>query len=156
MSLRRIVLSLILFAGGSSTSWCALAQPGAVLSERGAVAVTDTTAPALQRWQRDTPPPPRGWATQPPTIPHSIKGYNITRNFNKCVDCHARARHRETGATKIPESHYVTREGEELATVAPLRYFCYQCHAPQVEARPLAANVFKPAEGYRPQSGQPR
>lgn len=143
---------LSLLAAGCLVICGASAQPPVVRSERGATPVTETAAPEYQRWQRDTPPPPRAWTTQPPTIPHSIKGYNITRNFNKCVDCHARARNRETGATKIPESHYVTREGDELATVAPLRYFCYQCHAPQVEARPLVVNTFKPAEGYKPRA----
>ncbi|MGA9395213.1 MAG: nitrate reductase cytochrome c-type subunit, partial [Azonexus sp.] len=29
---------------------------------------------------------PRDFRKQPPLIPHSIKGYNITQNFNKCMD----------------------------------------------------------------------
>ena len=27
---------------------------------------------------------------QPPTIPHQIDGYQVDKNFNKCLDCHAR------------------------------------------------------------------
>jgi cytochrome c-type protein NapB len=39
----------------------------------------------------------RNFQKQPPLIPHSVKGYNITQNFNKCMDCHSKDRAEETG-----------------------------------------------------------
>ena len=41
------------------------------------------------RYGRDQPPLPRDFVQQPPLIPHTIKGYTVTKNFNKCLDCHA-------------------------------------------------------------------
>ena len=86
---------------------------------------------------------------QPPLIPHTIKGYTVTKNFNKCLDCHAWSRAKETGATKISVTHFKTREGEELSSVSPRRYFCNQCHVPQSDAKPLVGNTFKPGVGMR-------
>ncbi|OAD21154.1 periplasmiC nitrate reductase, diheme cytochrome c subunit, partial [Candidatus Thiomargarita nelsonii] len=37
----------------------------------------------------------------------------------------------------------------ELANIAPLRYFCTQCHAPQVDAKPLVENTFQPVQTLR-------
>ena len=101
------------------------------------------------RYGRDQPPLPRDFVQQPPLIPHQIKGYNITKNFNKCLDCHAWSRAKETGATKISVTHFKTREGEELTSVSPRRYFCNQCHVPQSDAKPLVGNTFKPGTGMR-------
>lgn len=101
------------------------------------------------RNERDQPPLPRDFVQQPPLIPHTIKGYNITANFNKCMDCHAWSRTRETGATKVSVTHFKTREGNELSNISPRRYFCTQCHVPQTDAKPLVANSFQPARGMR-------
>ncbi|WP_079435462.1 nitrate reductase cytochrome c-type subunit [Zoogloea sp. LCSB751] len=101
------------------------------------------------RYGRDQPPLPRDFVQQPPLIPHQIRGYNITKNFNKCLDCHAWSRAKETGATKISVTHFKDREGQELSSVSPRRYFCNQCHVPQSDARPLVGNTFKPGAGMR-------
>ncbi|NML26512.1 nitrate reductase cytochrome c-type subunit [Zoogloea dura] len=101
------------------------------------------------RYGRDQAPLPRDFVQQPPLIPHAIKGYNITKNFNKCLDCHAWARAKETGATKISVTHFKDREGQELSSVSPRRYFCNQCHVPQSDAKPLVGNTFKPGTGMR-------
>jgi nitrate reductase (cytochrome), electron transfer subunit len=92
---------------------------------------------------------PRDFVQQPPLIPHSIKGYNITRNFNKCLDCHAWSRTQETGATKVSVTHFRDREGKELSSISPLRYFCVQCHIAQTDAKPLVANTFKKVDGLK-------
>ena len=101
------------------------------------------------RYGRDQAPLPRDFVQQPPLIPHTIKGYTVTKNFNKCLDCHAWVRAKETGATKISVTHFKTREGEELSSVSPRRYFCNQCHVPQSDAKPLVGNTFRPADGLR-------
>ncbi len=86
---------------------------------------------------RDQPPIPRNYLQQPPLIPHTVKGYTISKDFNKCLDCHAWNRVQETGATKIGISHFKDRDGKELDRVSPRRYFCTQCHVPQYNAKPV-------------------
>lgn len=101
------------------------------------------------RNERDQPPLPRDFVQQPPLIPHTVKGYNITKNFNKCMDCHAWNRTQDTGATKVSVTHFKTREGTELSNISPRRYFCTQCHVSQTDAKPLVGNTFKPGAGLR-------
>lgn len=101
------------------------------------------------RYGRDTPPLPRDFVQQPPLIPHTIEGYTVTKNFNKCLDCHAWSRSKESGATKISITHFKGRDGQELSSVSPQRYFCNQCHVSQSDAAPLVGNTFKPGAGMR-------
>ena len=101
------------------------------------------------RYAPDTSALPRDFVQQPPLIPHTIEGYTVDKNFNKCLDCHAWNRAKETGATKISLTHFRTRDGVEMSSVSPLRYFCSQCHVPQSEAKPLVGNTFKPGAGLR-------
>lgn len=101
------------------------------------------------RNERDAPPIPRDFVQQPPLIPHTVKGYAITRNFNKCMDCHAWSRYRETGATKVSLTHFKDREGTEFSNISPRRYFCTQCHVPQTDAKPLVGNTFQKAHGLQ-------
>lgn len=102
------------------------------------------------RVEKDRPPIARDFVQQPPLIPHSTKGYNITRNFNKCMDCHSWSRYQETGATKVSVTHFKDSAGRELANISPRRYFCTQCHVPQTDNKPLVESTFKRADGLRP------
>jgi len=88
----------------------------------------------------------RDYVQQPPLIPHPVRSYNITANFNKCMDCHSWSKAKEAGATKVSLTHFKDRDGKELSNISPRRYFCLQCHVPQVEAPPLVSNTFKPVE----------
>lgn len=101
------------------------------------------------RFGRDTAPLQRDFVQQPPLIPHATRGYLIDKSFNKCLDCHAWSRAKESGATRISVTHFKTREGIELSSVSPNRYFCTQCHVPQSDAAPLVGNTFKPGAGLR-------
>jgi nitrate reductase (cytochrome), electron transfer subunit len=117
-----------------------------VESLRGGVAITDISrTDTMFRPEKDQDAIPRNFQKQPPLIPHSIKGYNITQNFNKCMDCHSKERAEETGATKVAKSHYLDREDKKLTNISPRRYFCMQCHVPQFDAKPLVENTYKPA-----------
>ena len=128
-----------------------LAGPGVasaqekLLSERGNVAIEQESKVDMFRPEKDKDTIPRNFAKQPPLIPHSIKGYNITQNFNKCMDCHSKERIDETGAPLVGKSHFLDREGQQLTNISPRRYFCLQCHVPQFDAKPLVANTYKPA-----------
>jgi cytochrome c-type protein NapB len=116
-----------------------------LLSERGDVAIDQTSKVEMFRPEKDKDIIPRDFQKQPPLIPHSIKGYTINQNFNKCMDCHSKERADETGATKVAKSHYLDREDKKSSNISPRRYFCHQCHVPQFDAKPLVVNTYKPA-----------
>ena len=85
---------------------------------------------------------PRNYPEQPPTIPHKIDGYQIDLNSNKCMSCHSRKAVEESQAPMISITHFMDRENQFLASVAPRRYFCTQCHVVQQDVRPLVGNDF--------------
>jgi cytochrome c-type protein NapB len=85
----------------------------------------------------------RNYPEQPPLIPHSIEGYEISIRGNKCLSCHARARVRESQAPMISITHFSDREGQFLASISPRRYFCTQCHVPQADVRPPVGSTFQ-------------
>ena len=119
-------------------------------SLRGETPIDETVEPDIVKLQRDQSPIPRSSKGEPPLIPHSIRGYQITKNFNKCMDCHAWSRVRETGATKVSATHFKDASGRELANISPARYFCNTCHVAQTDAKPLVANTFQPAPELAP------
>jgi len=102
--------------------------------------------PVPKKWQSDRAPIKRDFVHQPPLIPHSIEGYIINTNSNKCLSCHSWANYKDKGATKISLTHFTDRDGNDLANVSARRYFCTQCHVSQVEAKPLVTNTFKPVK----------
>ncbi len=115
------------------------------VNEIGNVSIEGNSKVDMFRPEKDKESIPRNFQKQPPLIPHSVKGYNITQNFNKCMDCHSKERAEETGATKVAKSHYLDREDKKHSNISPRRYFCMQCHVPQFDAKPLVENTYKPA-----------
>ncbi len=118
--------------------------PVKVQSLRGDTPVDKTPEPDMFKQERDRPPIQRSPTSEPPLIPHSIRGYQITKNFNKCMDCHAWSKVKETGATKVSATHFKDSTGRELANISPRRYVCTTCHVQQTDARPLVGNTFQP------------
>ncbi|OYU98062.1 MAG: periplasmic nitrate reductase electron transfer subunit, partial [Burkholderiales bacterium PBB5] len=90
---------------------------------RGGTPVNQDNAPSAFRQERDHGPADRDFVQQPPLIPHTTSGYQITKNFNKCMDCHAWQKTKASGATKVSVTHFRTREGQELDNISPRRYF---------------------------------
>lgn len=84
----------------------------------------------------------RAYTSQPPTIPHTIERYEITRNVNFCMYCHSRVRNQEFGAPMVSATHFMDRDSNFLAEISPRRYFCTQCHVVQTDARPPVDNHF--------------
>ena len=117
----------------------------------GAAPIEQAPAPDHLRPDRDQPPIERDFLQQPPLIPHAIRNYQITKNFNKCMDCHSWSRYKEEKATKVSISHFKDQHNQELSNISPRRYFCTQCHVSQTDAQPLVTNTFKPATGLRQQ-----
>jgi nitrate reductase (cytochrome), electron transfer subunit len=84
----------------------------------------------------------RNYPEQPPVIPHTIEGYQVDLNGNKCLSCHARSRTGESQAPMISITHFMDRDGQFLATISPRRFFCTACHVPQHEAKAPVPNDF--------------
>jgi cytochrome c-type protein NapB len=94
------------------------------------------------KWTIDDIRQMRAYPDQPPIIPHSIEGYQLSVNTNRCLSCHKREFTQGSGAPMISVTHYITREGQMLADVSPRRYFCTACHVPQADTAPLVGNTF--------------
>ena len=103
----------------------------------------------IKRIQQGREPITRDYVQQPPLIPHKVEGYKINIKFNKCLTCHSWANYKDAGATKISQTHFADREMSVHANVAARRYFCTQCHVPQVDAKPLVENTFQPVKTIR-------
>ncbi len=88
----------------------------------------------------------RSYKLQPPMIPHSIEKDKITLKTNTCLKCHSEKNFKKEKAPKLGDSHYLDRDGKKLKTMSSRRYFCNQCHAPQLNADPLVDNVFAGAK----------
>jgi len=128
---------------------CAWAQPsgGLVDAARGPVPVLEfTQPPRLGNAVNDDVRRPRNYDKQPPTIPHRVDGYQIDRNFNKCLDCHARTRTDFSQAIPVSSTHYIDRSGKVLPQISTRRYFCMQCHVAQDAVQPLVGNGFENAD----------
>jgi cytochrome c-type protein NapB len=111
---------------------------------RGPTPITATTAPPrLGNAINDDNRPKRNYSQQPPIIPHRIDGYQVDKNFNKCLDCHAREKTAFSQATPVSTTHYIDRNGKVLDRISTRRYFCKQCHVAQENVPPLVGNGFR-------------
>ena len=110
---------------------------------RGAPVNQEIAAPLMARVENADIKRIRAYPMQPPTIPHSIDNYQIDKNSNRCLLCHARANADKFQAPPVSVTHYMDRNDQFLATISPRRYFCNQCHVVQTDAKPLVANNFK-------------
>ena len=96
----------------------------------------------IPRWIVDDVRKMRAYPEQPPIIPHSIEGYQLSVNANRCMSCHKREFTEGSGAPMISVTHYMNRDGQTLADVSLRRYFCTACHVPQADIAPLVGNTF--------------
>ena len=99
-------------------------------------------ADPIPQWVTDDVRQMRAYPEQPPVIPHSIQGYQLSVNTNRCMSCHNREFTQGSGAPMISITHFMNREGQMLADVSPRRYFCTACHVPQADVAPLVENNF--------------
>jgi len=136
--MKGLALALALFA---ASAWAE--SPGLVDAMRGATPIPEATKPPrMGNAVNDDTRLPRNFAQQPPIIPHRVDGYQIDKNFNKCLDCHARAKTAFSQAVPVSSTHYIDREGKVLEQISTRRYFCMQCHVAQEAAKPLVGNSF--------------
>jgi cytochrome c-type protein NapB len=132
-------IALAAFLGCASTAL--LAQPFSAL--RGSTPLNqEGPADALTPEQNMSEREARNYPEQPPLIPHTTEGYEISIRANRCLSCHARTRVRESQAPMISITHFSDRDGQFLASISPRRYFCTQCHVPQHNVRVPVENDF--------------
>lgn len=111
---------------------------------RGTTPLLETTEPpVLGNAINDDVRRTRNYAQQPPVIPHRIDGYQVDKNFNKCMDCHSRTKAEVSQAIPVSITHYQDRDGNTLAQISTRRYFCVQCHVGQDKAHPFVNNTFQ-------------
>lgn len=142
MMIKNITTMVVLLA---AIGFSIQATAETVSSLRGAADIDqDSAAATTKKYAKDNEPIARDYVQQPPLIPHKIKNYRINLKSNKCMSCHSWSNYREANATKISQTHFESRDKNVLANVSARRYFCTQCHVPQVNAQPLVENVFEP------------
>jgi len=142
MMMKQITM-MMAFLATLTISMQATAEP--VTSLRGIQDIEqESTVPAAKKYAKDNEPITRDYVQQPPLIPHKIDHYQINLKSNKCMSCHSWSNYRKSGATKISQTHFESRDKHVLANVSARRYFCTQCHVPQVDAKPLVENNFEP------------
>jgi cytochrome c-type protein NapB len=138
---RKLAIALLfsLLAGGTSS----LLAEDLTSALRGSTPLNDEgAAPPMTPMRNTAEREVRNYPEQPPVIPHSIDGYQIDLNTNKCLSCHARARTGESQAPMVSITHFMDRDGQFLASVSPRRFFCTECHVPQSVANPPVSNDF--------------
>ena len=154
MRMRRSISALVMFAFVCAGT-AAIAQTAMELTGPKSPMETVPAEP-VPKWVTDDIRQMRAYPEQPPVIPHSIDGYQLSVNANRCLSCHKREFTQRSGAPMISVTHFMTRDGQMLADVSPRRHFCTECHVPQANVRPPGR---KPLQGYeraRRQAGRKR
>ena len=119
-------------------------SPGLAHGLRGTTALdAESKPPLFPKVVNDDQRKSRNYPMQPPLIPHQTDNYQVDKSFNKCMDCHSRARTAESQAPMVSITHYQDRAGNSLGEISARRYFCTQCHVVQSDAKVPVANTFK-------------
>jgi len=109
------LLFVVLAASVSAQTVSSLLRGSTPLDEEGPAAPMTPMRNTAEKEMRNYP-------EQPPVIPHSIDGYQIDINGNKCLSCHARARTAESQAlmVRITPFHGPRGPVPRLGVAAPL------------------------------------
>ena len=138
---KRTAIVLLAFAMAAGTA--SLTAQTVTSGLRGSTPLNDEgPAPPMLPNRNTAEREARNYPEQPPVIPHSIDGYQIDLNSNKCLSCHARSRTSESQAPMVSITHFMDRDGQFLASISPRRFFCTECHVPQNTATPPVSNDF--------------
>ncbi|BBU82504.1 hypothetical protein EIMP300_39040 [Escherichia coli] len=98
------------------TAMLALVVSGAVWAANGvdfsqSPEVSGTQEGAI-RMPKEQDRMPLNYVNQPPMIPHSVEGYQVTTNTNRCLQCHGVESYRTTGAPRISPTHFMDSDGK--------------------------------------------
>ncbi len=127
----------------STTAVVFTAEAVALDSLRGADIEKTSAKPTKRKLVEQAGGFERSFKEQPPMVPHVVDKYEVNLKNNGCLKCHSEATYEREKAPKTGDSHYVDRDGKTLKKISSRRYFCNQCHAPQLKGDPLVENVFE-------------
>lgn len=154
--MKKIVAIMVALFGCSTMSHAEVyPNTNVEVVEKGVENAHEATKPEWQNYRKDTPIQPRDMLFAPPVVPHSVKGMQVSKNTNRCLECHNAEAAKFTGATAPSKTHYYDRAGNLGEQVSPRRYFCLQCHVPQTNAKPITEQNYKSTPGYDPKADQP-
>ncbi|MDR1708193.1 MAG: nitrate reductase cytochrome c-type subunit [Candidatus Accumulibacter sp.] len=138
------VFRAVLLTAALAPAFSAAEDTGGLATLRAAPieATLSDTGDALKK-AIETTPIERDFTLQPPLVSHAVENYPVSLQFNKCLDCHSWETYKKEKATKVSQTHFQDAEGRDQASISPRRYFCLQCHVPQVDAKPLIANTYQ-------------
>lgn len=137
----------VLFLACVALSAAAQVTDGHPKGLRGTVPLDkEPVSPLMPKMVNDDIRKGRAFAMQPPVIPHQIENYQIDKNFNKCMTCHGRERVADSQAPMVSVTHFMDRDNNFRAEISPRRYFCTQCHVPQMDVKAPVENTFIDAE----------
>ncbi|MCP5373064.1 MAG: nitrate reductase cytochrome c-type subunit [Hyphomicrobiales bacterium] len=139
-------IAIIALAGLVAAAFAASAGADSVTSLRGATDIPAANpAPAEHEPKTVRGKFERTFKEQPPLVAHTIddaRKYKINLRQNGCLDCHDKANYEEEKAPMVSKTHYIGADGKEKEEINKGRYFCTQCHVPQMQAEPLVNNTF--------------
>jgi cytochrome c-type protein NapB len=144
--MKKYIINLVALFLLVVTSSAAFAE---LQSLRSGMIENDSLVPEVKPYINSMPIIPRDYLQQPPLIPHKVEGYRINIKHNKCLSCHSWQNYKQHRATKISQTHFESRDGIAMSNVSARRYFCLQCHVPQVNAQPLVENQFSPVDAMQ-------
>ena len=64
--------------------------------------------------------------------------------MNTCLKCHAPENHKRENAPMISKTHFTDPNNPSEKNLYRGRWFCTQCHVPQLNLKPLVDNRYKP------------
>lgn len=139
--MKRKMVNLILALAAVGVSGSLLAD--SVVSLRGAELTKMSAEPARMKLMEMQGGFGRSFKEQPPMVPHEVDKYEVNIKVNGCMKCHSPETYEKEKSPMIGESHFLDRDGNKLETLSSRRYFCNQCHAPQLKGDPLVKNTFE-------------
>ncbi len=120
---------------------------GGLESLRGDLDLTKTNkAPKSARLVTQQGGFDRSFEQQPPLIPHKMDKDKIDLKNNTCMKCHSKENFEKEKAPEVGETHYEDASGKMLDKLSMRRYFCTQCHVPQLKSDALVDNTFQSAK----------
>ncbi len=143
---------IVMTMGGLALTFAMLilqapASAGNVVSLRGDNSLpTNISAPKLFKAEEPEKLFSRAYKGAPPLIPHQVDynkdKYKITIRKNGCLDCHDKSVSDKPKSPKADKSHYTGPNGVIGDEIFKSRYYCAQCHVPQLQTEPLVVNTF--------------
>jgi cytochrome c-type protein NapB len=139
--MKKTTVTLMAAAAALAVTTGALA--GDVMSLRGDDLTKLSVEPARTKLQTVQGGIERSYKEQPPMVPHEVDKYEVNIKVNGCMKCHGPETYEKEKSPKIGDSHFLDRDGNKLDKVSSRRYFCNQCHAPQIKDNQLVENNFE-------------